>query len=130
MEEAFEARWANRESKLRECNGFVAFSMLRRDLGDSGGHGNGPLEAGEVNYVSCTIWKDRAAFEAWRSGSAFSAAHSQHEKPASSDNDDPKASKGGVNPKQGRAREPTMWARPPSPSFFEGKLVLSCPDGA
>lgn len=28
---AFEQRWANRESKLKECEGFISFSMLRRD---------------------------------------------------------------------------------------------------
>jgi hypothetical protein len=28
---AFEQRWASRESKLKDCEGFISFSMLRRD---------------------------------------------------------------------------------------------------
>jgi heme-degrading monooxygenase HmoA len=28
---AFEERWSNRESQLKECEGFTSFSMLRRD---------------------------------------------------------------------------------------------------
>eukprot|EP00984_Skeletonema_dohrnii_P005474 scaffold1932_cov78-Skeletonema_dohrnii-CCMP3373.AAC.1 len=35
---AFENRWANRTSKLKECDGFVSFSMLRRDV-KAKGHG-------------------------------------------------------------------------------------------
>ena len=39
---AFEARWANRVSKLKECEGFVSFSMLRRDV-KAKGHGISPM---------------------------------------------------------------------------------------
>lgn len=35
---AFEQRWANRESKLQDCEGFVSFSMLRRDGQAKGKH--------------------------------------------------------------------------------------------
>jgi len=47
------ARWAKRESALTDCAGFVHFYMLRRDAGkaDDG-----------FNFASCTVWKDRAAF--------------------------------------------------------------------
>ena len=43
---AFEQRWANRESKMKECEGFVAFTMLRRD-GQAKGHGTVPMDESE-----------------------------------------------------------------------------------
>ena len=42
FEAAFEQRWAGRESSLKECEGFVAFQMLRRDV-KSKGHGVKPM---------------------------------------------------------------------------------------
>ena len=77
---AFEERWANRDSKLHECDGFVAFSMLRRD-GQAKGHGTVEMDASEPTYVSTTIWKDRASFDAWKSGTAFQQAHGSSGKP-------------------------------------------------
>lgn len=75
MEAAFEQRWASRESKLEECEGFVSFSMLRRDYGNKG-HGSGPPPAaGEFNYQSCTVWRDRACFLKWRDSQQFRSAH-------------------------------------------------------
>ena len=72
---AFEKRWADRESKLKECDGFVAFSMMRRDTGGKG-HGVVPFdENSEPTYTSVTIWKDRASFDAWRKGTAFKKVH-------------------------------------------------------
>jgi heme-degrading monooxygenase HmoA len=72
--EAFEKHWADRESKLKECDGFVAFSMLRRD-GSAKGHGTSPVTSDEPSYVSTTVWKDRASFDSWRSGFAFDQTH-------------------------------------------------------
>ena len=76
---SFEQRWAARESKLRECEGFVAFTMLRRD-GQAKGHGTSPMTPDEPTYQSTTIWRDRAAFDAWREGNNFKAAHGNGEK--------------------------------------------------
>jgi len=104
----FEQRWANRESKLKECDGFVSFSLLRRD-GSAKGHGTVPLDITEPTYQSTTIWRDRAAFEAWKNGGAFKAAHGQS---------------GGATPPK------PLWSKPPEPVFYEGTLVISSEEGA
>jgi heme-degrading monooxygenase HmoA len=116
---AFEKRWASRESKLKECDGFVAFSMLRRDA-SAKGHGVVPLSAGEPSYTSTTIWRDRKAFDNWRNGQAFKQAHGDAGKPS---ND--KASE----EKQQQPPAP-LWNQPPQPIFYEGTLVITSEDGA
>lgn len=110
---AFEKRWADRESKLKECDGFVAFGMMRRD-GQQKGHGTVPMAEGEPSYLSTTVWRDREAFEGWREGNNFRAAHAQK--------------KDGAGEKPPQA--PPQWTRPPSPVFYEGTLVISSEEGA
>ena len=67
-EAAFEARWAARDSQLKEMDGFLTFLLLRRDA----------LNAEDgYNYSTLTVWKDRASFDAWRASSANSKAHSK-----------------------------------------------------
>lgn len=112
---AFENRWADRTSQLSECDGFVSFSMLRRDV-KMKGHGVSPMGEEEPTYTTCTIWKDRDAFNAWRSGSAFKAAHSGADK--KEDKEQPKAPPA------------PLWSKPPVPVFYEGTLVISSTDGA
>lgn len=112
--EAFERRWADRESKLKECDGFVAFSMLRRD-GSAKGHGTSPITSDEPSYVSTTVWKDRASFDSWRSGSAFTQAHG-----STSEGDK----------KKDESRSTPLWSKPPVPVFYEGTLVITSADGA
>lgn len=113
---AFEQRWAQRVSKLQECNGFVAFSMLRRDA-TAKGHGTSPLTSDEPTYVSTTIWKDLASFNEWRTGSAFQKAHGGDKKKEDGDAAD-------VKPPA------PLWSKPPTPVFYEGTLVISSKDGA
>ncbi|CAJ1950166.1 unnamed protein product [Cylindrotheca closterium] len=115
---AFEQRWANRESRLKDCEGFVSFSMLRRD-GQAKGHGTSPMDESEPTYLSTTIWKDQASFQKWRQGSAFQKAH------------------GGGPPKDKKdesekpaAPPAPLWAKPPQPVFYEGTLVISSEEGA
>jgi heme-degrading monooxygenase HmoA len=118
---AFEQRWASRESKLKECEGFVAFSMMRRDTGGKG-HGVVPMdEATEPTYLSTTIWKDRASFDKWREGTAFRKAHGA--KPPS---EQVKGAGAGEDAKP----PPPLWSQPPKPIFYEGTLVISKPEGA
>ncbi|KAG7343692.1 monooxygenase [Nitzschia inconspicua] len=112
---AFEQRWAQRESKLKDCEGFVAFTMMRRD-GQQKGHGTVPMDENEPTYVSTTIWKDKASFDKWRSGSAFSQAHGQQ------------SSSGGGGPPASGAQP--LWSRPPQPVFYEGTLVITKEEGA
>jgi len=109
---AFEMRWADRESKLKECEGFVSFSMLRRDA-KAKGHGTSPMTDDEPSYLSTTIWENRAAFDSWRKGSSFQQAHGQK--------------------KEGEAPEAPakpLWNKPPQPLFYEGTLVITSPEGA
>jgi len=115
--QAFEQRWAKRESQLKDCDGFVAFSMMRRDA-SAKGHGVIPLSSGEPSYTSCTIWRDRRAFDNWRNGSAFSKAHGKPNDAESKDDEKPKA------PPQ------PLWSQPPEPVFYEGTLVINNSEGA
>jgi heme-degrading monooxygenase HmoA len=104
----FEKRWRDRTSKLASCDGFVSFDLLRRDV-KAKGHGTTPMGEEEPTYMTCTIWRDRSAFEGWRSGSAFRESHGGGE--------------------QQQPRKP-LWSRPPVPVFYEGTLVISSPEGA
>ncbi|MBV5333102.1 antibiotic biosynthesis monooxygenase, partial [bacterium] len=70
----FEERWRDRTSRLAGCDGFVSFDLLRRDV-KARGHGIVPMGEEEPSYSTCTIWRDRAAFEGWRTGLAFKEAH-------------------------------------------------------
>jgi len=118
---AFEQRWASRESKLKECDGFVAFSMMRRDTGGKG-HGVVPMDkVTEPSYLSTTIWENRAAFDAWREGTAFKKAHGG--KPPS------EQVKGDASTSDAKPPAP-LWSKPPAPIFYEGTLVISKPEGA
>lgn len=62
-EEDFERQWRDRESYLGDVAGFQEFALLKGD------------QPGE--YVSHTVWQDRAAFDAWTKSPAFIAAHRQ-----------------------------------------------------
>ena len=70
----FESRWRNRTTRLVGCNGFVSFDLLRRGV-KAKGHDIAPVGDDEPSYMTCTIWRDRVAFEGWRTGSAFREAH-------------------------------------------------------
>mmetsp|Transcript_27835 Transcript_27835/g.42144 ORF Transcript_27835/g.42144 Transcript_27835/m.42144 type:complete len:348 (+) Transcript_27835:122-1165(+) len=118
---AFEQRWKNRESQLRSCDGFVSFSMLRRDAKMKDRHAKSDAGTEEPTYMSTTIWKDRASFDKWRSGANFSKAHGK-------DNNDKKEEEEDAKP---AAAAPTpQWSRPPIPVFYEGTLVISTKEGA
>jgi len=49
--QAFEALWLNRESNLKEMEGFVEFHMLK-----------GPEVEGRITYASHTVWASEDAF--------------------------------------------------------------------
>lgn len=75
----FEARWANRKSRLATLDGFRYFTLLRQVpleevVGPRGAKamgGNAPA----YDYMSYTIWEDKDDFDAWRQGDAFVEAH-------------------------------------------------------
>lgn len=64
QEDAFEAIWQNRESRLPEVPGFVSFNLLR-----------GPAKDDHVLYASHTIWQDEQSFRDWTQSDAFREAH-------------------------------------------------------
>ena len=63
-EEEFERIWRERDSHLREVEGFVEFHLLR-----------GPEAEDHTLYSSHAVWTSRAAFQAWTHSEAFKAAH-------------------------------------------------------
>jgi len=120
----FEARWANRRSKLSLQPGFVGFSLLRKRKHNHNGNGNGngndndnherPADAGDerccrFNYSTCTIWDSRATWERWRNGEG----RTSHE----------------VNRQTGDLKQPkrvplSEWLEgPSSPIFWEGSVA-------
>jgi len=111
QEAAFEQRWAQRESKLKDLPGFVNFNMLRRDAetADDG-----------FNFISCTVWEDRAAFNNWRESQNFNNSHG--DKSENKTEEKPKGSPGGAMG--------GMLLGPPAAAFYEGKLMLQSPLGA
>ncbi|CAE7927690.1 ubiB [Symbiodinium sp. KB8] len=60
-EPEFEKRWAQRESKLQEAEGFKFFQLLRRDQ----------VPDDDVNYISMSAWTDRDAFDKWWGSKSF-----------------------------------------------------------
>ncbi len=60
----FETIWRNRDRRLSEMEGFVSFQLLQ-----------GPEAEDHTLYVSHTIWRDRASFEAWTKSEQFRDAH-------------------------------------------------------
>eukprot|EP00899_Mesostigma_viride_P014603 jgi/Mesvir1/23143/Mv10531-RA.1 len=125
QEPAFEERWAKRESKLREMPGFRHFFIMRRDAkeADDG-----------FNYISTTIWKDRASFDNWRTSTQFSQAHGAGSKPDGQGA--PAAAQGrpagAQGPPAGAQGPPgsSMFLAPPSLAMYEGVLVLESAKGA
>jgi len=64
-ETEFEELWLNRDSHLKDMDGFVEFHMLK-----------GPVsEDGNRLYASHTVWKSEDSFTAWTKSEAFRAAH-------------------------------------------------------
>lgn len=62
----FEKVWAERESRLSEEEGFLCFSMIRRDAtkADDG-----------FNYISTTLWRGKEDFMRWRNSDSFKLSH-------------------------------------------------------
>lgn len=63
-EDAFEAIWTGRDSRLPQTKGFLAFHLLK-----------GPRCEDHVLYASHTAWESEAAFQEWTRSDAFRASH-------------------------------------------------------
>lgn len=64
-ETEFEELWLNRDSHLKDMDGFVEFHMLK-------GLEN---EDGTRLYASHTVWSSEESFKAWTRSQAFRDAH-------------------------------------------------------
>lgn len=63
-EDAFEAVWRSRDSRLHELPGFQTFYMLK-----------GPSHPDHTLYSSHTVWRSQTDFDAWTRSDAFRDAH-------------------------------------------------------
>jgi heme-degrading monooxygenase HmoA len=63
-EAEFEEMWRTRDSQLDKVEGFLSFKLLK-----------GPAAEDHTLYVSHSMWRDRAAFEAWTRSPHFRRAH-------------------------------------------------------
>jgi heme-degrading monooxygenase HmoA len=108
---AFEARFAARESTLASFDGFKAFTLLRRDGSDPDG----------FTHSTWSVWRDRAAFEVWQ-GSEQRAGKPGPPVPSA-----PAGGKPAGGP-PGGGKPP--FVRKPVPTFYEGIFVLESAKGA
>jgi heme-degrading monooxygenase HmoA len=121
-EEAFESRFASRESKLSSYDGFKGFLLLRRDGDDPDG----------FTHSTWSLWRDRAAFEAWRGSENRAGKQSAPPGPPSSKagaDGDAAPPAGGDAGGDGGKPPPSLFQRPPVPSFYEGILCLESAKG-
>jgi len=63
-EAEFERIWTERETRLPAMDGFEAFHLFR-----------GATDDEATTYLSHTLWRDKAAFEAWLHSQDFRGAH-------------------------------------------------------
>lgn len=59
--EAFERTFLERQSRVHQADGFLAFELLRRDR--------------DGEYVVMSSWETRADFDAWLGSDRFKASH-------------------------------------------------------
>ena len=97
-EAAFEERFASRESTLDTYDGFKGFLLLRRDGDDPDGY----------THSTWSVWRDRAAFDAWKGSEGPGGGK-------------PKADAAGA---AAGGSPPSLYTRPPTPTFYEGILML------
>ncbi len=69
-EPGFEQLWRERESRLSELKGFVAFRLLK-----------GPDDGECRLYASHTTWETQEDFDAWTQSEQFKKAHAQSKLP-------------------------------------------------
>lgn len=59
--EAFEQAFAQRQSRLKDVDGFAGFELMRRD--------------NDQEFLVISRWRDESAFDAWRNSDHFKNAH-------------------------------------------------------
>lgn len=119
----FERVWANRDSELNKFDGFVFFTMMRRDAStaDDG-----------YNYISMSVWRDRQSFESWQKNQ--DSSHGQQRTRENESTATTESSSNGqvqtlVTQKPKLDMKKALLA-PPKVAFYEGKLALMSKFGA
>jgi len=105
MGNAFETKFASRESSLKDYDGFVGFLLFRRAVSREPGDGDSPDDG--FTHSTFSVWKNRDAFEAWRSASASKP------KPTG----------------DGSGGPSNIYNTAPIPSYYEGILALESVPG-
>lgn len=118
MEDAFEQRFATRDSTLTDVDGFRGFLLLRRDGGKKPKDGGTPKDG--VTHSTWSVWKDKESFDNWQLREKWRASV---KKPS------PPASDGGDGPPAAAEKRPNLFIKPPVPSFYEGILTLQSSEG-
>jgi heme-degrading monooxygenase HmoA len=61
--DTFELAWMKRKSYLHEMPGYISFSLLRNE------------DQGKNEYISHTVWQDKASFDNWLASPQFEKSH-------------------------------------------------------
>lgn len=67
----FEKVWRERESRLKEMDGFVSFKMLK-----------GVAHEGKIIYISQTLWNSEEDFQGWVDSDQFKNSHGKSKMPS------------------------------------------------
>ena len=63
--------WKERDSHLKEIEGYISFKMLK-----------GRVKEDKVLFVSQTLWKDEESFAAWTPSEQFKKPHGKNKMPS------------------------------------------------
>jgi len=129
METEFERKFADRESTLKDCEGFKGFLLLRRDGTKQPGDGGDPDDG--YTHSTFSIWDEKANFDAWMASNKNKSSNNRkpmkgNDKDNNSDNNTANANPNATTKKGG---PPKIYTRPPVPSFYEGILMLESKTG-
>jgi len=119
MESAFEAKFATRESTLKEFKGFRGFLLLRRDGKKQPGDGGEPDDG--YTHSTFSVWDEQANFDEWM---ASNSKKETKKPPAGAAAGGPPSPKGGA-----KGGPPKIYSQPPKPMFYQGFLLLESKDG-
>lgn len=124
MEAAFETKFAQRESVLKACTGFRGFLLLRRDGKKQPGDGGAPDDG--HTHSTFSVWDEKANFDAWMASNANKEKNNKKPPlsggPPPSQGGSPAVVVGGEGP-------PKIYSKPPTPSFYQGFLLVESKDG-
>jgi len=119
MEIVFERKFADRESTLKDCEGFRGFLLLRRDGKKQPGDGGDPDDG--YTHSTFSIWDEKANFDAWMASNKNNKTSNRKPTNGNGNGNDTADANPDATQKGG---PPKIYTRPPVPTFYEGILVL------